>query len=312
MKSFEPAYIRTFDEGTLKDKVNEANELLNNCTLCPRECRINRTVRKEGICKTGRLARVCSGQPHFGEEAPLVGRYGSGTIFFTYCNLLCNFCQNFDISHDGYGREVSNEKLADMMIELQDQGCHNINFVTPSHVVPQILSAVEIAIGKGMVVPLVYNSSGYDSVETLKLLEGVIDIYMPDFKFWDPTVAERACDAHDYTEVAREAIKEMHRQVGDLVIDEMGIARRGLLIRHLVLPKGLAGTKDVMRFISKEVSPNSYVNIMFQYRPCGDAYKIKELSQSPSRGDFETALKAAEDEGITRLDKPGKFYARLF
>jgi len=311
MKYFEPVYIKTFNAGTLKERVEKANELLNNCTLCPRECRIDRAVSKEGICKTGKLVRVCSGQPHFVEEAPLVGRYGSGTIFFTYCNLLCNFCQNFDISHDGYGREVSNEKLADMMIELQNQGCHNINFVTPSHVVPQILSAVEIAVKKDLSIPLVYNSSGYDSVETLKLLEGVIDIYMPDFKFWDSTIAERACDAHDYPEIARNAVKEMHRQVGDLVIDEMGIAKRGLLIRHLVLPEGLAGTKDVMKFISKEVSPNSYVNIMFQYRPCGDAYDIKELAQSPSREDFEMALKAAEEEGITQLDKPSNFYARL-
>ena len=312
MNSFEPVYINTFNEGTLRERVEEAKGALKNCTLCPRECRVDRTISSDGICKTGKLALVCSCQPHFGEESPLVGKYGSGTIFFTYCNLLCNFCQNFDISHDGYGREVTDEKLADMMIELQDQGCHNINFVTPSHVVPQILSAIEIAIGKGLAVPLVYNSSGYDSVETLKLLEGVIDIYMPDFKFWDSSVAERACNAYNYPEVAREAVKEMHSQVGDLVIDEMGIARRGLLIRHLVLPKGLAGTKDVMRFISKEVSPNSYVNIMFQYRPCGVAYKIKELAQSPSREDFETALKAAEDAGITRLDKPNKFYARFF
>ncbi len=312
MNSFEPVYINTFNKGTLRERVEEAKGALKNCTLCPRECRVDRTISSDGICKTGKLALVCSCQPHFGEESPLVGKYGSGTIFFTYCNLLCNFCQNFDISHDGYGREVTDEKLADMMIELQDQGCHNINFVTPSHVVPQILSAIEIAIGKGLAVPLVYNSSGYDSVETLKLLEGVIDIYMPDFKFWDSSVAERACNAYNYPEVAREAVKEMHSQVGDLVIDEMGIARRGLLIRHLVLPKGLAGTKDVMRFISKEVSPNSYVNIMFQYRPCGVAYKIKELDQITSREDFVTALKADEDAGIIRLDKPNKFYARFF
>ena len=308
MISFKSAYIKTFNEGILKERVEEAKGELKNCTLCPRECQVDRTISKDGICKTGELARVCSGQPHFGEESPLVGRYGSGTIFFTYCNLLCNFCQNFDISHDGCGREVSDERIANIMIELQDQGCHNINFVTPSHVVPQILSALEIAVNKGLSIPLVYNSSGYDSVKTLRLLEGVIDIYMPDFKFWNPAIAERTCNAHDYPEVARNAIKEMHRQVGDLVIDEIGIARRGLLIRHLVLPEGLAGTKDVMRFIANEVSPDTYVNIMFQYRPCGDAYEIKELSQSPSREDFKMALKAAEDEGITRLDKPDKFY----
>ena len=206
MRDFEPAYIKTYHEGLLREKVEEANSQLSNCTLCPRNCEVDRIhskkSKKAGICKTGKYAVVCSSQPHFGEEAPLVGTRGSGTIFFTHCNLLCNFCQNFDISHEGYGSEVLDAELANMMIALQEQGCHNINFVTPSHVVPQILSAVELAVEYGLSIPLVYNSSGYDKVETLKLLEGVIDIYMPDFKFWEPAVASKTCNAQDYPETS--------------------------------------------------------------------------------------------------------------
>ena len=316
MRDIEPAYIKTYHEGLLREKVEEANSQLLNCTLCPRNCEVDRIhskkSKKAGICKTGKYAVVCSSQPHYGEESPLVGTRGSGTIFFTHCNLLCNFCQNFDISHDGYGREVLDAELANMMIALQEQGCHNINFVTPSHVVPQILSAVELAVEYGLSIPLVYNSSGYDKVETLQLLEGVIDIYMPDFKFWKPAVALKTCNAQDYPETARLAIKEMHRQVGDLFINESGTAERGLLIRHLVLPKGLAGTREIMRFICNEISSNTYVNIMFQYRPCGDASEIRELSQEPSRDDFELALQAASEEGITRLDKPELSFLRWF
>ncbi|MFC2093042.1 radical SAM protein [Bacteroidota bacterium] len=316
MKDFEPAYIKTYHEGLLREKVEEANSQLSNCTLCPRNCEVDRMhikkSKKVGICKTGKYAVVCSSQPHFGEEAPLVGTRGSGTIFFTHCNLLCNFCQNFDISHEGYGREVLDAELANMMIALQEQGCHNINFVTPSHVIPQILSAIELAVEYGLSIPLVYNSSGYDKAETLKLLEGIIDIYMPDFKFWDPTVAAKTCKAQDYPDTARKAIIEMHRQVEDLIINENGTAERGLLIRHLVLPKGMAGTREIMKFINNEISPNTYVNIMFQYGPCGDASEIRELSQAPTRDDFELALQAASEEGITRLDKPELSFLRWF
>ena len=261
-----------------------------------------------GICKTAKQAWVSSYNPHFGEEAPLVGTHGSGTIFFTHCNLMCLFCQNFDISHEGYGREVSDKQLAAMMVALQQQGCHNINFVTPSHVVPQILSALAIAIQQGLSVPLVYNSGGYDLPATLRLLEGVFDIYMPDFKFWDAQVAENACQAKDYPQIARRALREMHRQVGDLKIDENGIAQKGLLIRHLVLPGGLAGTREIMRFIAREISTNSYVNIMSQYRPCGRAAEIKGFSSLLSKVDFQTALREAAAEGITRLDKPRRAF----
>jgi len=304
MPSFEPAYIQTFQQGLLKEKIKKATDLLKSCVLCPRRCNVDRLSGETGVCKTGEHAWVSSYNPHFGEEDPLVGNHGSGTIFFTHCNLMCLFCQNFDISHEGYGREVSGDELAAIMLALQKQGCHNINFVTPSHVVPQILEAVEIAVQNGLVVPLVYNSGGYDRVATLKILEGVVDIYMPDFKFWDPNVSESACQAKDYPEVARNALIEMHRQVGDLETDSAGIARRGLLVRHLVLPDGLAGTRDVMRFIAQKISPNSYVNVMSQYRPCGRASEVSGLNKSLSTHDYHLAVQAAKEEGITRLDGP--------
>lgn len=300
---YEPVYLETYNKGLLKEKIKKAREILSSCSLCPRRCGVDRLSGQLGICKTGENAYVSSYHPHYGEEAPLVGHNGSGTIFFTYCNLLCNFCQNYDISHEGRGDEVSGEQIAGMMLFLQNSGCHNINFVTPTHVVPQILSALEIAIKNGLSVPLVYNTGGYDRVETLKLLEGVIDIYMPDFKFWDPKVAELTCEAQDYPEVARRAIIEMHRQVGDLVIDKSGLARRGLLIRHLVLPHGLAGTRNIMKFMAQKVSSNSYVNIMPQYRPCGRAYEVKELSRMLLPKEYKAALREAKEEGITRLDR---------
>lgn len=298
MSSFEPVYIETHKKGLLKEKIKTAREILSACTICPRECGVDRISGQTGICRTGEQACVSSYNLHFGEEAPLVGTNGSGTIFFTHCNLLCNFCQNYDISHEGHGEEGSDNELAAMMLVLQKQGCHNINFVTPSHVVPQILSALEIAVSNGLSVPLVYNTSGYDKVETLKLLEDVIDMYMPDFKFWGPEVAENTCKAPDYPEVARKTFIEMHRQVGDLVIDEIGIARRGLLIRHLVLPGDLAGTRDIMRFIVQKISPASFVNIMSQYRPAGQASEIKELAEYLSIKDYKAALQMAKEEGI--------------
>jgi len=302
IENFEPAYLKTARDGLLSKKIEAGRAVLRNCVLCPRKCGIDRLANETGICKTGHQAVVSSIHAHFGEEAPLVGENGSGTVFFTHCNLMCNFCQNYDISHEGYGRQVSDEELASMMLSLQAKGCHNINLVTPTHVVPQILSSLEIAIDKGLTIPLVYNSSGYDAVSTLKLLDGVIDIYMPDFKFWDTKIADVTCSAPDYPEIARQAVLEMHRQVGDLVIDEAGIARRGLLIRHLVLPETLAGTRDIMNFIHDAVSPNTYVNIMSQYRPCGKAHKTPGLSQPLSSQEYKQALQAAKEEGITRTD----------
>jgi putative pyruvate formate lyase activating enzyme len=308
METFQPAYSKTFEKGLFKQTIKKAYGIMNSCTLCPRRCKVDRLSGQTGVCRTGKHAYISSYNSHFGEEAPLVGTQGSGTIFFTFCNLLCIFCQNYDISHEGYGQEVSTDQLAAIMLDLQNAGCHNINFVTPSHVVPQILAAIEEAVGRGLKVPLVYNTGGYDNVETLKMLDGIFDIYMPDFKFWDPDIAETACNARDYPEVARNALIEMHRQVGDLVTDTFGFARRGLLIRHLVLPQGLAGTREIMRFIARTISPNSYVNIMAQYRPCGRASEVEELSAYPSKTDYEKAIQAAIDEGINRLDRPRRVF----
>ena len=308
MPSIEPTYIEACHNGLIGKRIAAATKILNSCMLCPRKCGVNRVSGQTGICKTGRDASVSSYNAHFGEEAPLVGSRGSGTVFFTHCNLLCIFCQNFDISHEGHGREVSKEQLAGIMLQLQNSGCHNLNFVTPSHVIPQILAALEIAAKGGLRVPLIYNSSGYDDVATLKLLEGIIDIYMPDFKFWNSVIAEKVCNARDYPEIAQKALLEMHRQVGDLIIDESGIARRGLLIRHLVLPNNLAGTRGIMRFIAHSISPNSYVNIMPQYRPCGKAAEIKALSTPLSQKDYKRALQTAREEGIKRLDTPRRVF----
>jgi len=213
MASFTPAYISTLKKGRFKSKIDTARKMMRACVICPRKCNVDRVGGETGVCKTGEYPLVSSVNPHFGEEAPLVGSAGSGTIFFTHCNLRCSFCQNYDISQEGRGESVSFEQLADMMLVLQEAGCHNINFVTPSHVVPQILAAVEIAAGNGLTLPLVYNTGGYDNIATLKLLEGVIDIYMPDFKFWDPEIAGKTCEAPDYPELARKAVLEMHRQV---------------------------------------------------------------------------------------------------
>jgi putative pyruvate formate lyase activating enzyme len=304
MSSFDPAYFKAYERGLLKEKVAKAYSFLKSCTLCPRKCGVDRISGETGTCKTAKLAWVSSYNPHFGEEGPLVGTYGSGTIFFTHCNLLCLFCQNFDISHLGNGQQVTDDELAGIMLDLQNQGCHNINFVTPSHVVPQILAAVEIAVKRGLSIPLVFNTGGYDRISTLKLIDGVFDIFMPDFKFWNSEVAETTCQAVDYPEVARRAIIEMHRQVGDLQVDDAGIARRGLLIRHLVLPNGLAGTREIMRFIAQHVSPDSYVNLMSQYRPCGRGAEVKGFNRHLLPEEYQLAVKAAQQEGISRLDQP--------
>jgi putative pyruvate formate lyase activating enzyme len=299
---FEPAYLGTYREGLFPEKINKAFKILETCSLCPRNCGVNRLKAERGVCRAAHLLEVSSYAPHFGEESPLVGLRGSGTIFLTHCNLRCLFCQNYSISHLGEGREISFERLARMMLELQRIGCHNINFVTPTPYVPQILKSLPLAVEMGLRVPLVYNTGGYDAVATLELLEGVFDIYMPDFKFASSEPAAEFAKAADYPEVARRAIKEMHRQVGDLVIDENGIARRGLLVRHLVLPSGLAGTGEVMRFLATEISRNTYVNIMDQYYPCGDLPPGSSLSRRITAEEFQEAVRMAGEEGLTRLD----------
>jgi putative pyruvate formate lyase activating enzyme len=303
MPQFEPKYLRSFRSSRLSAKTEQAESDMHNCCLCPRKCGVDRNSGETGVCKTGRLAVVSSFNAHFGEEDPLVGEHGSGTIFFAHCNLLCNFCQNYEISHLGEGSEITNEQLAYIMLELQRAGCHNINLVTPTHVTAQILGALCIAADNGLQIPVVYNSGGYDSVETLKLLEGAVDIYMPDFKFWDPQVADQTCSAPDYPEIAQAALLEMHRQVGDLTIGADGLASNGLLVRHLVLPDGMAGTKEVMSFIANQVSPRTYVNIMPQYRPCGKAAEIPALASPLTGNEFQTAIREAKDAGIKRFDR---------
>ena len=298
-----PAYRQLQAEGILRDRVDQAFALMEECQVCPRHCGVNRLRDERGYCRTGRRAVVSSSGPHYGEEPPLVGRRGSGTIFFTHCNLRCAFCQNYEISQGGQGVEVGAERLAGIMLSLQDLGCHNINFVSPTHVVPQILEAVAIATDGGLSIPLVYNSGGYDSVETLRLLDGIFDIYMPDAKYGSNDVALRLSDAPGYTSVNQAALREMHRRAGDLVIRD-GIAVRGLIIRHLVLPRNLAGTESVMRFIAEGLSRDSYVNIMPQYRPCGRVLYDMDLPDGLSRGitfaEYREAVDAARRHGLHR------------
>lgn len=299
----EPSYLQLYKEGQLVKRVEQATRLLRECRLCPRQCAVDRLNNEKGFCKTGRRARVASYHAHFGEEAPLVGRFGSGTIFFSFCNLRCSFCQNYEISHLGQGVEMEAKDLAATMRELASRGCHNINLVTPTHAVPQILEALFLAVENGLNIPIVYNSGGYERVKTLELLRGIIDIYMPDFKFWDQKWADRYCQAPDYREMAARALKEMHAQVGDLKIDKHGIAERGLLVRHLVMPHGVSGTKEVMEFISKEISAHTYVNVMDQYRPCGTVYQDEYIDHRISAKEYSEALESAKDAGLTRLDQ---------
>jgi len=304
------AYLELYRSGKLAERVEAARALLKNCRLCPRHCGINRLADEMGKCHTGKLAVVSSYGPHFGEEAPLVGKHGSGTIFFTNCNLKCLFCQNYSISQLGDGTEVTDEELAGMMLALQSRGCHNINLVSPTHVVPQILQGLEIAINLGLRLPLVYNSGGYDSVETLEILDSIIDIYMPDTKYSDEKIAEELSGINNYPAINQAALREMHRQVGDLQIDEDGIAIRGLLIRHLVLPHGLAGTKEIMKFIAEDISLNSYVNVMAQYHPCHKAFQIPRLARPLSKQEFLEAIELAERAGLNRLDRFDPVIAR--
>jgi len=297
-----PGYLSLWESGELKRRTEEAIAKLTQCTLCPRECRTNRLkADAKPYCRIGRQAIVSGAAPHHGEEDCLRGWNGSGTIFFCGCNLRCVFCQNFDISWQLHGRPVSPEHLALLMLELQELGCHNINLVTPSHVVPQILEGLLWATERGLRLPLVYNSGGYDKVETLRLLEGIVDIYMPDFKFWNPATAKELANASDYPEVARAAIKEMHRQVGDLVLDRQGLARRGLLVRHLVMPEGLEESRQIFRFLACEISPDTFLNVMPQYRPEGLTARRPAINRRLHPNEFAEAIALARQEGLRRL-----------
>ena len=296
------AYQKLHESGELEERAHRAQAILSSCQLCPRRCQVDRLQGETGVCRTAAQAVVSSYGPHFGEEAPLVGFGGSGTIFFTHCNLRCAFCQNYTISQLGEGRVASKGEIAKMMLSLQQRGCHNINLVTPTHVVPQILEALVVAAGLGLSIPLVYNCGGYESVDTLKLLDGIVDIYMPDMKYSDDRKARRFSGVKGYPAVNQAAVKEMHRQVGDLELDERGIARRGLLVRHLVLPHDIAGTEGVVRFIAEEISTNTYLNVMAQYYPAHRAHKIPPLSRPLVREEFLQAVNLAREYGLERLD----------
>lgn len=296
-----PRYLK-LSPGELQRRSQAAVARLAACDLCARHCRVDRLAGKEGLCRTGRWAAVASAGPHFGEERPLVGYGGSGTIFFSACNLACVFCQNYDISRLDQGHPLPADGLASLMLDLQEKGCENINFVSPSHVTAQILEALPLAVEAGLRLPLVYNTGGYDSREALQLLDGIVDIYMPDMKYADEEVGRRLSGVTGYASRNRAAVLEMHRQVGDLLVDERGLAVSGLLVRHLVLPEGLAGTPETVAFLATAVSPATYVNIMGQYRPCHGAHRIPGLNRRPRPEEMEAAVQAARAAGLTRLD----------
>lgn len=303
-----PAYIQSYEEDrhVFEEKVDKALRVLSECEVCPRDCHINRLENKTAVCRTGRYSYVASAFPHFGEEDCLRGWQGSGTIFFSFCNLKCVFCQNFDISWEGNGETLTPNELAQVIIGLQNRGCHNINFVTPEHVVPQIMEALPIAINMGLRLPIVYNTSAYDSMHSLDIMNGIVDIYMPDFKFWDRELSFLYMAARDYPDVAKVAIQEMHRQVGPLKFDEHGLALRGVLVRHLVMPNRVAHTREICKFLANEVSRDTYINIMDQYRPEGRVLKkpekYKDITRAISPGEYREAIAIARKEGLYRFD----------
>ncbi len=312
-REFQPAYLRLGVE-EIERRAAEAVAALASCQVCPRNCRVDRLHDRTAVCRSGRYALVGSSFPHFGEEDCLRGWNGSGTIFFSWCNLRCVFCQNFDVSQQGDGNVVPPERLAAMMLDLQARGCHNINVVTPEHVVPQILEALPPAIRGGLRLPIVYNTSAYDSLESLRWMNGIVNIYMPDFKVWDGAVAKRYLKAPDYPDAARAAIREMHRQVGPLVMDEHGLARRGLLVRHLVMPGMLEETRRIMTWLARDLSPDTYVNVMAQYYPAGavSGERYPEINRRPLREEYEEAVRIAREAGLWRLDERRPRLRRLW
>jgi putative pyruvate formate lyase activating enzyme len=300
---FEPGYLELERSGKLAKIERQLWQLYDECRCCPRNCKKKRTMGQVGDCKCTSKLKVNSAGPHMGEEQPLVGRHGSGTIFFSHCNLLCVFCQNWELAHRGDGRFISHDDLANMMIRLQNVNCHNINLVTPTHVVPGIVRALRIAIRKGLRLPLVYNTGGYDSLKVIKLLDGVIDIYMPDFKFQDGALATRyARKCKDYPRVAAAAIKEMHRQVGTLAVDRRGVALRGLIVRHLVMPHNIAGTDRFAKWVARELSPETFVNLMAQYRPAYLARKqpkrYPKIARRLTNAEWAKAVEWAQKAGL--------------
>ena len=298
-----PSYLKLYDSGVLKERVKKLKAYYENCTLCPRDCRVDRTKKQLGKCQATATVRVSSAFPHFGEERPLVGKKGSGTIFFSHCGLRCVYCQNYNISFEGEGIDIPDERLAASMIKIQQMGCHNINLVTPTHYVPNIVNALLQAVPLGLNIPIVYNTSGYEKLEVLQLLDGIVDIYLPDFKYMDPELAAKySSEAYNYPHYARIAFKEMFRQVGDLQVAERGIARKGLMVRHLVLPNRIAGTRELLKFISEELSKTTYINIMRQYRPEYQAPQYPKINRRISKAEYSEAIKWAREYGLIRLD----------
>jgi len=295
-----PSYISLFENGELTQRIQFLNESLKECRLCPRECRVNRLDGEVGVCQAGSDLTISSAFPHFGEEPPLVGNHGSGTIFLTHCNLRCIFCQNYDISHLGRGERITSSDMTHIMLRLQEVGCHNINFVTPTHYAPQIMASLPEAIEKGLRLPIVYNCSGYESIEVIRLLEGIVDIYMPDAKYMDEKYSKRFSNASDYPTVIKEVLKEMYRQVGDLTVNAKGVAERGLLIRHLVMPGGIASSEAMLKFIAEEISIHSYVNIMEQYRPEYRAHEYPEISRRVTLKEYTEAIQWAKHYRLYR------------
>ena len=295
-----PSYIKAKQDGSLEEKAEELEKMASPCVLCPRQCKARRKEGSLGYCKAPYELYVSSAFPHFGEEAPLVGSRGSGTLFLTHCNIRCVFCQNYEISFFGDGAPTSPKDLAHMMVRLQKAGCHNINFVTPTHYVPQIVQAISYAIDMRLSIPLVFNCGGYESLEVIRLLEGIFDIYMPDIKFLDPNLSQRYLNARDYPQVVKEVVREMHRQVGDLKTDSQGVAERGLIIRHLVMPSHIEDTKEVLRFVREEISKDAFVNIMAQYHPCHKAFEFPEIGRRITEAEYLEALEFARKIGLRR------------
>ncbi len=286
-----PTYLNIKEE-EFDRQIEKAYKLLSSCEVCPHKCRVNRLKGEQGICRSGEEVMISSYNTHFGEEPPLVGNFGSGTIFFTNCNLKCVYCQNYPISQLGNGNKMSLLGLAKIMLALQKRKCHNINLVTPTHFVPQILKSLKLAIKMGLHIPIVYNTSGYDSVNTLKLLDSVVDIYLPDARYADNEIARKYSSAPNYFKIMKKSLKEMYRQVGDLAVDKTGVARSGLIVRHLVLPGGLSGTKKIMHFIAREISPHTYISLMAQYFPAYQAGQFPPLSRKINKEEYRKASQA--------------------
>jgi putative pyruvate formate lyase activating enzyme len=293
-----PSYLNAYNDGSLEKLIEQALKMLECCAICPRNCKVNRLKGQKGFCKTGLRPKVCSFMPHHGEEPPISGERGSGTIFFSQCNMSCVYCQNYEFSQLGEGREVDFEDLAQFMLELQNLGCHNINLVTPTHVMPQILKSLRIAISKGLKIPIVYNTGGYELPEMIKLLDGIVDIYLPDMRYADSQMSKTHSNAPDYPKYNQATVKEMHRQVGVAQINDEGIIKRGLIIRHLVLPNGISGTEKTMKFISEELSQDSYISLMSQYTPYYKAHEFKSVSRKITLEEYEEARNAMHKYGL--------------